>query len=372
MNLFLNTIKYRLKSLCTTTRGIVFFVLGLLIAISPFIGLIVPDAPIPIGWIDDDKTSFSELLKQNVEALDVVCIFEKDEKTLMANLQTGKIEGVFVVKHGFEEAIKNGDFEESLMILKSPYSTAAGVISESVGGEAMRLWLSCYSAKEAGEIGGINLYNEVFKNTNAGTNSPIISLVREGRTGQIGAVTPIKDAAFTSLYLLAAFACFYMLTGLAVTGKNLNFAARLKSRGFSLARYRLSASISKTIFILPCVIPALIGFGVAGASEYVAPIIIMFILYLLAYGGIASLIAQMRNQTAQMLIISVVTVANVLFGSLLVSLPSGGEFQTFTYLLPSRWLSSIESLGAFESSMGLIICAFVYQVLPFIIRKKEI
>ena len=372
MSLFASTIVYRLKTHVTTLRGIVMFVLGMLLSVSPFIGLIIPDAPIPIGWIDRDNSPFSQLLKENVQALDVVCLFEYDEETLVANLQTGKIEGVFIINDGFEEDIKSGEFEETLTLLRSPYSTAAGVISESVGGEAMRLWLTCYSANVAEGYGGESLYDRVFAAANAGTDAPIISLGRINQAAQTDEETPIKDAAFTSLYLLAAFVCFYMLAGLALTGRDDDFASRLKSRAFSLERYRMAVSIADAIYILPCVIPPLVAFGAANAGGLILPLFVMFILYVLAYGGIASLVAKIGDQTALMLSISVITIANVLFGSMLVKLPQAGVFSVFTHILPSRWLSSLDAFGALWCMIGLFGFAAIYTALPFLFRKKEI
>ncbi len=371
MRLFGATIKYRLKNLFTSAYGIVFLALALIVAAGPFIGLIIPDAPVPIGWIDEDDTQFSKLLLKNVEALEVVWVTHGDEETLTANLQTGRLEGVFVIKKGFEESIKRGEFKNTLKLLRSPYSTAAGVISESVGGEAMRLWLSCYSAKEAYALGGQELYDNVFRDANAGTDSPILSMIRQGEAGQTKEVTPIMDAAFTSLYLLAALACFFMLTGLAVTKRGSDFPSRLRSMHFSMEQFRLSTAIADTVYILPIAAIPLIAFGIAGAGQLIAPLAVMFALYLLAYGGIAALISKINNQTALMLLISVITIANVMFGSMLIKLPSGGALNALTYLLPSRWLSSIKTLDPALCIAGLAVCAVVYNVLPFVIRRKE-
>ena len=372
MSLFWRTIAYRLKTRVTTLRGIILFALGMLLAVSPFIGLIIPDAPIPIGWIDEDNTEFSQLLKQNVDALDVVSVFEEDKNTLIANLQTGKIEGVFIIKAGFEEAIRAGEFEETLTLLRSPYSTAAGVISESVGGEAMRLWLTSYSANVGGQIGGTVLQQAVFESAGAGTDAPILSLERRNEAALPGEVTPIKDAAFSSLYLLAAFVAFYMMSGLAMMGRRDDFSARLKTRAFSVERYRLATSLADAVYILPCVAAPLIALGAAKAGNLILPLLVMFVLYMVAFGGIASLVSKIGDRTALMLTISVITIANVLFGSMLVKLPQSGALRIFTYIFPSRWLSSIESIGALWGIIGLAVCALVYTALPFIFRKREI
>lgn len=371
MKLFGKTFKYRLKNLFTSAYGIVFLLLALIVAVSPFLGLIIPDAPVPIGWIDEDNTDFSKLLLKNVEALKVVWVTHGDRDTLTANLETGRLEGVFVIKKGFEESLKAGKFEGTLELLRSPYSTAAGVISESVGGEAMRLWLSCYSADEAKKTGGEELYNKVFADVNAGTASPILSIVRDNPAGETKEVTPVMDAAFTSFYMLAALACFFMLTGIALQRRGNDFSLRLSSRAFSIEFFRLSTALADTVYILPIATVPLIAFGFAGRADYIAPLAVMFALYLISYGGVASLVSKIEDQTLLMFVISVITIANVMFGSLLIRLPSGGFLNSISYILPSRWLSSIKAMDPALCIAGLLVCALVYNVLPLVIRRRE-
>ncbi len=371
MRLTVATIKYRLKSLCTGAFGIVFFMLALVVAVCPFIGLISPDAPVPIGWIDEDNTEFSKLLLENVEALNVVWVTQGDKGTLVANLQTGRLEGVFVIKDGFESALKSGNFENTLQLLRSPYSTAAGVISESVGSQAMRLWLSCSSAIEAGSLGGDALYNKVFEHSIMGTDAPILQLERENKAGDTGKVTPLMDAAYTSLYLLCALTSFFMLTGLAMSRRETDFAARLKSRAFSIERFRLATGIADTVYILPCVAVPLVAFGLSGEGRLIIPLLIMFALYAFAFGGIAAMMAKIQNQTPLMLGISALTIANVMFGSMLVKLPSSGIMTAISYLLPSRWVSAINTVSPLLCVAGLSVCALVYNVLPFLLRRKD-
>ncbi len=371
MRLFTSTIKYRLKSLCTGAYGIVFFLLALIVAVCPFVGLIIPDAPVPIGWIDEDDTEFSHLLLRNVEALNVVWVTFGDKETLVANLQTGRLEGVFVIKKGFEKTIKSGAFEDTLQLLRSPYSTAAGVISESVGSEALRLWLACSSANEARALGGDDLYKSVFDDAIEGTDEPILQLGRENAAGETGKVTPLLDAAFSSLYLLCGVASFFMLTGIAMARRGADFSLRLRSRAFSIERFRLAAALADTLYMLPCAVVPVIAFGLAGEGWLIAPLLAGFALYVFAFGGIAGLLALIRNQTAMMLSICVVTIANVMLSSMLVPLPSSGLSSVLFHALPARWLSAADLQNPLLSVAGLAACAAVYNALPFVLRRRE-
>jgi hypothetical protein len=80
------------------------------------------------------------------------------------------------------------------------------------------------------------------------------------------------DAAFTSLYLLAALACFFMLSGIALQKRSADFPARLKTRAFSMESFRLSTTVADTIYMLPVAAAPLAAFGLAGAGGITAPL----------------------------------------------------------------------------------------------------
>lgn len=373
MRIFWRTFFYRLKICLTTARGLVSLSLGLAIAIVPFIGLTIPDAPIPIGWIDEDNTEFSALLREKVERIDLLYVIEATEPTLLSKLQTGDIEGVFIVPQGFEEKMKSGEYEESLTMISSPYSSAFEIVSESVGRKAMEIWIACYTANIAREYGGDAEYDAVFAQVMENDYEPIIVLNQLSGTTKVAVdkTSPIEDAAFASLYLLAVFACFYMLMGLAAQN-NINFSARLLSRSVSLEAHRMAQSFADALFILPCVLPSLIALGIAGKLNLIAPTLLMFVLYLVAYGGVASLVSKIKNKTTLMLTISLIAIVNLFLGAMLVDLPAAGFISNASFILPSRWLSSPGTLGFGWSLLGITACAIVYNALPFLLRKKAV
>jgi hypothetical protein len=115
----------------------------------------------------------------------------------------------------------------------------------------------------------------------------------------------------------------------------------------------------------------LIAFGLAGEGQLIVPLLILSTLYVFTFGGVASMLALIRSQTVLMLSISVVTIANVMFSSMFVPLPSSGLFATVSNILPARWLSSAALMNPMTSILGLIACAAVYNALPFLLRRKE-
>ncbi len=373
MRMFWRTFFYRLKNCLVTARGLVSLALGFAIALIPFLGLTIPNAPIPIGWIDKDNSEFSALLKEKVQDIDLLYIVEADEQTLTSRLETGDIEGIFIVPSGFEQTLKSGEFEESLTMLSSPYSSAFDIVAESVGRKAMEIWIACYTALIARNYGGDEEYDAVFAKVLQSGNVQIVTLNQlSGSTKvPVNKTAPIEDAANASLYLLAAFACFYMLMGQAVQN-NTDFSARLISRAVSLPAHRMARAFGDALFLLPCVLPSLIALSIFGKPGSVVPALLLFALYLLAFGGVASLVSNTKNTTTLMLTISLITIVNLFLGAMLVDLPAAGFISRASYILPSRWLSSIETLGVWQSLLGMLACAVVYNALPFLFRKKSV
>lgn len=371
MNFFSRTIKYRLKTLLLGAYGIACLVLALVASASAFVDLIIPDALVPIGWIDKDNTMFSKRLLDNVNALEVVWVTHGDEDELIANLQTGRLEAVFVVKEGFEKAMKQGRYEATLVVLRSAFSTAAGVISESVGGVAMNLWATCTAAEQGGLLGGEQLFDKVFEDVQIKPSTPVLEIERENVLGKMKEAAPLFDAAKMSLRLLAAVAGFFMLTGFIMPRRGKDFYLRLKTKGCGIEKFRLYTIFANTAFMLPAVFVPLFAFIIAGEAVLAAPLFLMFAGYLVSLGGIAAIIAKLKEQTSQLLVISLLTIANVMLGGLLMPLPAHQTLDIIAHLLPARWISSIELYGVWVCAAGLALTAVVYNALPFISRSKD-
>ncbi len=373
MSIFWRTLTYRLKSSIKSVRGIVSLVLALFAAIIPFIGLGTPEAAIPIGWIDEDNSSFSQMLRERVDTISLLSIDEEqDEDSLVSKLQTGQLEGVMKIPKGFEDKLLAGEYEDTLIMMTSPYSTAFEMVSESVSRKAMELWVSSYTASIAGDIAGQQAYDTVMRSSLANDFEPILVLQQlSGSTDvPVDTTEPVEEASYKSLYLLCAFACFYMLAGL-INTSDIPFEQRLLSRSFRIEEYRMAITSADVLLLLPCIIPALAGFIAAGRPELAAPFAVLFVLYLCAFGGLASFISKISSRTTLMLTITLIAIVNLFLGSMLLDLPAVGFISKASYILPSRWISSVDTLGVWWCILGMLCCAVFYNALPFVFRKKK-
>ena len=372
MKLFIHSLKYRLKQNLTAAGNLVMLALALAAAVYPLFIINEQEKqqqPVPIGWVDQDNSFYSEKLLESMTMLDLLEVKPGGMDQLIGELRTGKLEAVFVVNEGFEEKIMSGEYEDTLTMYKSPYSSVAAIISEGVGAEVMHLWLAQYSAIVASEYDSA-LETKVFDEVMAYMVKPIMNIERVGDKSSLEAADPLPVAAKKSVFLAAAICCLFMLLG-SVNAASSEFAQRLRSRNASLSSFSLAVSITDAVFFLPCVLPSSVVFIITGDYAGAGVYILMFALYLFAFGGIASALGCIKSKTIHMMSITVISIVNLGFGSLLLNLPEIGIVPKLAYLLPSRWLSSVDLNGVWACLAGLAVCAAVYNSIVFLRAKRK-
>lgn len=374
MRLFLRTIKYRLKKNFITLKGLVLLLLTLAAAIMPLIGTLKHDSnqkPVLIGWVDNDNSEYSRQLLNGVEEYPLLSVKQTNETKLIAELKTGKLEAVFVVNKGFEDIIKKGEYEDTLTMHKSAYSSVAGVISEGVVAKVMQIWLAEYSSSIARQYRDDEAAKNVFEGVLEYMVTPIMSIERKGVMQEYIAPSPLYESAQKSLYITAAISCLFMLINAAAFSGSNSFEDRSSSNNFSMESYRMAVGMADVVFLLPGCFPAAIAFCIAGSTGRSAIILLMYVLYLLSYSGVGALLCTIKSKTVHVMSISVITIVNLAFGALLIDMPTVGIVPILSYVLPSRWLTSID-IHSLYSVYGLIICTAVYNALPFLTRKLKI
>ena len=372
MKLFIRTVKYRLKQNFKSAGSLVMLLIALAVAVYPLLTIKDEEKeqqPVSIGWIDEDSSFYSSQLFDATGALELLNVKTGEQQQLLDELRAGNLEAVFVVNPGFEDKIINGEYEDTLTMYKSPYSSVAGVISEGVGAEVMHLWLARYSSKVAAEYDS-SLETKVFDAVMTYMAKPIMNIQRIGPSGTYKAADPLIVAASRSVFFTAAVcALFIMLC--AVNAGGADFIQRLDSQNLSISGFRLAVSIADSAFFLPCVLPAAAAFTAAGHYTEAASYIIMFSLYLFAFGGIASALCRIKSKTIHMISITAAALVNLGFGSLLVKLPEVGIVPKLAYILPSKWLTSLGASGFWICLAGLAASAAVYNSIVFIRRKRK-
>jgi len=371
MSMFFKTILCRLKQNFITAKGLTMLLLALLAAVLPLIGNLEKDdaqRPVAIGWADYDNSKYSETLLDGVKQYPLLEVKQADEEELLGELRTGNLEAVFVLHEGFENSIRNGEYEDTMTMHKSAYSSVAGVISEGVSAKLMQIWLAEYSAEIARDYGADD--TEVFEGIMTYMDDPIMTIERKGELQDLESEDPLYDAAERSLNITAVICCLLMLISAAAFSDTDSFEQRLMSVNMSAESYRLALGIGDTVFLLPACIPAAAAFCASGNIGRGEITLLLFALYLLSYGGAGALLCKIKSKTIHVLSISVVSIINLAFGSLLIAMPAAGIMAKLSYVLPSRWMTSFDFLEVF-AVLGLAACAVVYNCLPFILRKNK-
>ena len=325
--------------------------------------------PVSIGWIDEDSSFYSSQLFEATSALELLNVETGKQEKLLDELRAGNLEAVFVVNPGFEDKIINGEYEDTLTMYKSPYSSVAGVISEGVGAQVMHLWLARYSSNVAAEYESA-LESKVFDEVMIYMVKPIMNIQRIGPSGTYKAADPLADAANKSVFFTAAVCALFMML-CAVNAGGADFKQRLESQNLSVSGFRLGVSMADSIFFLPCILPSAAAFTAAGDYTKAVSYIIMFALYLFAFGGIASAFCRIKSRTIHIMSITAAAIVNLGFGSLLVKLPEVGIVPKLAYILPSKWLTSLGTSGFWICLAGLAASAALYNSIVFIGRKRK-
>jgi len=177
---------------------------------------------IPVAVVDEDCSDYSALLLERLNGKEGLGLSLVDRETAAAMLENNEVEHVFIVKKGFEEAIRREETEGLIELVSSASSYSADYASEVVAGEAMRIITANMAAnnvsalyKELGIEKGSGFWDEVYSYANAlWEPEPLMTInYKELKGGAVEQVSQamLPAASASSAGLIVAFINFYML-----------------------------------------------------------------------------------------------------------------------------------------------------------------
>lgn len=89
---------------------------------------------IPIGLIDQDQTSLSELMVDRLRDHDSISVRSQSMSEAHGLMERNKIEAIFVLKPGFEDRIKSSDFENSIQLIYLDKSNIGPALGDIIAG----------------------------------------------------------------------------------------------------------------------------------------------------------------------------------------------------------------------------------------------
>ncbi|QUH26990.1 ABC transporter permease [Serpentinicella alkaliphila] len=132
--------KLRIKLILKSPRNIVSLFLFPLILIYLISYIYSPNtvSTVPIAVVDKDISGYSKILISLIKENDVISVLETNEENARELIRKNKIEGAYIIEHGFEELIK-GDKYPKITVLKSGAAIGADTISEIIASGVVRL-----------------------------------------------------------------------------------------------------------------------------------------------------------------------------------------------------------------------------------------
>lgn len=131
---------------------------------------------IPVAVVDEDDTEYSELILQRLSKKEGLGLYIVTRGKGLSMLEGSSVEQVFIIREGFEAAVKNGDSKGLIELVSSPSSYSSGFTQEIVAGEVIRLVTANMAANSVAEH-----YKELGIEKGTGFKDEVISYAERDR-----------------------------------------------------------------------------------------------------------------------------------------------------------------------------------------------
>ncbi|WP_028781885.1 ABC transporter permease [Thalassobacillus devorans] len=139
------------------------FPLVIIMGLYPFLSVAVSGSQVPIAWVDDDNSEFSQLVYHRLQENDRLHIKTLNKEEARQQVQTGEVEAAFLIKAGFEEQLKTGETDEIISWIRSNSSTLDAFAKEKIASEAVRLLLNSKAAQFVAARQGNESWEKTYK-----------------------------------------------------------------------------------------------------------------------------------------------------------------------------------------------------------------
>lgn len=117
-----------------------------LFLISPMILNGLNKSEIPIGWVDEDHSRYSNQVRERIAGQERLKIQDMTRTEATIAIQKGDLEGAFVINRNFQEHIQQGNLTETIEWIRSEKSVFDTFIKEQLASEVMRLAVNSKAA----------------------------------------------------------------------------------------------------------------------------------------------------------------------------------------------------------------------------------
>ncbi|MFG6116351.1 ABC transporter permease [Halobacillus sp. MO56] len=242
------------------------FPLVIVIGLYPILSVAVSGTQIPIAWVDQDNSEFSQLVYDRLQENQRLNIKALNQEDARRQLQTGEVEAAFLIESGFEEQLKTGEIDEIIRWLRTEASTLDAFAKEKVASEAVRLMLNSKAAEFVAVRSGDETWEETFKQADSyWVPEPLFQMEFKWITGmkkQNGAALPLSVQGMISFLLLYVMGVAAYLYHQWFKDKNTGLLERIRlSTGHVYYYYgawflvQFALLISVTLFVFALMVP---------------------------------------------------------------------------------------------------------------------
>lgn len=182
------------------------FPLVMVTGLYPILSVTVSGSQIPIAWVDQDNSEFSQLVYDRLQENERLNIKSLNQEEAGRQVQTGEVEAAFLIEAGFEEQLKTGETGEIISWIRSEASTLDAFAKEKIASEAVRLMLNSKAAQFVADRQGDETWQETFKHADSyWMPEPLFQMEfkwKRGMEKQSGTALPLSLQGMISFLLL--------------------------------------------------------------------------------------------------------------------------------------------------------------------------
>lgn len=179
---------------------------------------------VPVAVVDEDMSTSSSLVIERLSDKEGISLVRAEREEAEKMLENSQVEQVYIIKKGFEQSIKNGQYDELIEQYSSPYSYSGGFINEIVAGEAFRIIMTRKAVNDVEDLYrelGIDTGSRFGEEVEAYADAfwePESLMIIDYREVRGTAAAPVERVSLpassaSSAGLIVAFILFFMLFG---------------------------------------------------------------------------------------------------------------------------------------------------------------
>jgi len=331
------------------------------------------DDPFLIAIVDEDAGEYSDRLVDDMLEYDgfTAKLLPMDEALRL--LYRDRVELLLHIRPDFTEKLREGDFDDILALYFTPSSRAPLAVSEPVLSRTMLLWVeerAVVIAREYASENGFDFSSENEADLRKMLGSIVVKEAPVNVTttllGEPDAEAEPMSPIQSSILYYAMCVVFYLMVG-AAWALDINRRVLVKRAAqMGVRRSRLLIGTSLAPFTVAAggsvAVAAMTVFIFKASVREAFFFLPAFLIFLAGTMGMVLFVSACTKQSVALFFLApLITIVNAILCGMLAELPEyAGVLETFSYILPGRWLNMWMTAGAGTAWLPAVLCSAVW------------